>query len=147
MSSLQFFLIDEAKSKGLKFGPPRDGDAGFDLPALESTVIAPGTFAAIRTGVHVAIPNGFVGIVRDRSSLGFRGALTGAGVIDSSYRGEIKILMHNFGTEPLVFEPGDRIAQLVVLSYLPGRQSAAAPSLEALGETERAAAGFGSTGR
>ncbi len=144
---LQFWRSPEAREKNLNFKAPRPGDAGFDIPALEAVTIAPGTSAVIRTGIHLAIPLGYVGLVRDRSSTAMKGAMCGAGVIDASYRGELRVLLYNFGKEPLQFAPGDRIAQLVVIEHLHGDGTMEADSLELLGQTERGSAGFGSTGR
>ena len=142
-----FFLTEEAKKIGINFSSPRQGDAGFDIRCLKVVSIAPGEKTLIETGLHLAIPQGFVGIVRDRSSVAVKGGLTAAGVIDSSYRGEVKILMHNTTKAPLTFEAGEKIAQLVVLQHLTGNALEAAPTLDDLGSTERASGGFGSTGK
>ena len=144
---LRVYRSDDARRAGIEFKQPRDTDAGFDLPSLEEVVIEPGAYALLRTGLHVAIPADWVGIVRDRSSIALRGGLTGAGVIDSSYRGEVKVLMHNLSKEPLAFKRGERIAQMVVVEHLLGSCAEEAPTLDALGETERGSNGFGSTGR
>lgn len=145
---LQFFRTDEARSgESITLKIPRTGDAGFDLPALEPVTIEPGKAKLVRTGIHVAIPLGYVGLVRDRSSTALKGALCGAGVIDASYRGEVKVLLYNFGEQPLVFQPGDRIAQLVCIPHLTGDGAQEVNALEHLGETDRGAGGFGSTGR
>lgn len=145
---LRFFLSEEAKASGINFAAPRPGDAGFDLQSLGEQEIAPRGFALLRTGLHVAIPSGWVGLIRDRSSVALRGGACTAGVIDSSYRGELKIAMHNLSQEPLRFASGERIAQCIVIphfiSELPVVQSA---SLDELGDTARGAAGFGSTGK
>ncbi|MCL4168973.1 UNVERIFIED_CONTAM: hypothetical protein GTU68_001330 [Idotea baltica] len=93
----------------------------------------------------MAVPEGWVAILRDRSSVALRGGVVAGGVIDASYRGEVHVLIHNFGTEVLRFELGERIAQCVVVGHL----SAAfeVEELAELGTTERGSAGFGSTGR
>ena len=145
--TLQFYLSPEAIKQGLKFAGPRAGDAGFDLACLADVTIAPGAREAIRTGVHLAIPHGYVGLVRDRSSVASRGGATVAGVIDASYRGEVKVLMYNLSSDALTFKTGDRVAQLVVIAHLPGDACVEAKSLDALGDTERGEGGFGSTGR
>jgi len=144
---LQYFLSPEAKAAGIQFKAPRELDAGFDIPALEAVSIPAGEFALLRTGIHLAIPEGWVGLVRDRSSVALKGGLTSAGVIDASYRGELKVAFHNFGKDALEFKPGDRIAQILILPHLAGTQSIAVEELETLGETARGAGGFGSTGR
>jgi dUTP pyrophosphatase len=144
---LKYFLNEEARKQGVQLKIPRELDAGFDLPALRDTEVAPGAFALIETGVHLSIPEGWVGLIRDRSSVALRGGLTSAGVIDASYRGEVKVAFHNLGREPLFFKSGDRIAQCLILPHLAGNQSCEVPSLEALGDTERGSGGFGSTGK
>lgn len=143
---MQFFLTTEAVKAGLTLKAPRVGDAGFDIPTLEDVNIPPGVSRLIRTGIHLAIPLGYVGLVRDRSSTAMKGAMCGAGVIDSSYRGELKVLLYNLGSEPLSFKAGDRIAQLVCVPHLIGENTLCVDSLERLGETDRGAGGFGSTG-
>ncbi len=142
-----FYFSDEARAAGLSFKSPRDLDAGFDLPALEDVAISPHSIAVVRTGIHAAIPEGWVGLVRDRSSVAVRGGHTIAGVIDASYRGEIKVAIYNLLQTPLQFSKGERIAQLVVVEHLSGRAGRSVDSLEALGSTDRGAGGFGSTGR
>lgn len=144
---MQFLLSSEAQAAGIKLGVPRELDAGFDLPALENYTIEPGSFSLLRTGIHLGIPENWVGILRDRSSVASRGGVCSAGVIDASYRGEVKVLMHNFGKEPLIFKVGDRIAQCIVMPYLPGSASFQVSTLEELGKTTRGSGGFGSTGR
>lgn len=117
--------------------------AGLDLYAVERVTIRPGGRAAVRTGLAVAIPEGFYGRVAPRSGLALRHGLDVlAGVIDADYRGEILCALVNHGDEPFVVEPGARVAQLIV-------EAIATPSAawaEELEETERGAGGFGSTG-
>jgi dUTP diphosphatase len=124
-----------------------DGDAGYDLHAAEAASIAPGERVSVGTGVAVAIPPGHAGLVVPRSGLAARhgiGVVNAPGLIDSGYRGELRVLLLNTDRESVFeVEPGDRIAQLVVVSV-------AAPELleaDALEETVRGAGGFGSTGR
>ena len=144
----RFFLNDEAKDMGLQFSAPRPGDAGFDLPSLGEQSIPGRGFSLLRTGVHVAIPQGWVGLIRDRSSIALKGGACTAGVIDSGYRGEIKIAMHNLSDSPLVFSKGERIAQCVLVPHFVSELPVVeAESLETLGATSRGAAGFGSTGK
>lgn len=144
---LRFFLSEQACSLGVKLGIPREGDAGFDLASLETFSLDPGESQLVSTGVHFAIPNGWVGIVRDRSSMALRGGTTAAGVIDASYRGEVKVLLRNLGDNVLKIEIGERIAQCLFLPHLSGTDCQGVSSLESLGATERGAGGFGSTGR
>ena len=117
--------------------------AGLDLCAVERLTLGPGARAAVRTGLVVAIPEGFYGRVAPRSGLAVRHGLDVlSGVIDSDYRGEILCLLVNLGTEPFEIEPGARIAQLII-------ESIATPEpvwSEDLSETERGQDGFGSTG-
>ena len=117
--------------------------AGLDLCAVERVTLAPGGRAAVRTGLAVAIPEGFYGRVAPRSGLAVRhGIDVLAGVIDSDYRGEILCALVNHGAEPFEIEPGARVAQLVV-------EAIATPDpgwADDLEETSRGAGGFGSTG-
>lgn len=122
------------------------GDAGLDLHASERCTLAPGERHGVGTGIAVAIPDGYSGLVLPRSGLAARHgiALVNApGLIDSGYRGELKVLLLNTDrSEPFEIEPGDRIAQLVVA---PVAQAEPVEVTE-LDETVRGTAGFGSTG-
>jgi deoxyuridine 5'-triphosphate nucleotidohydrolase len=122
--------------------------AGYDLRAAHDCTLPPGgTATLVRTGIAVALPPSSVGIIKSRSSLAARHNVeVGAGVIDADYRGEIGVLLRNFGTDYFDVRAGDRIAQLVVLPLHP----LGAPqehTLADLGDTERGTGGFGSTGR
>jgi dUTP pyrophosphatase len=123
-----------------------DGDAGLDLHAVEPVTLAPGERAIVGTGIAVEIPPGHAGLVLPRSGLAARHgiALVNApGLIDSGYRGEIRVLLLNTDRAAAFdVEPGDRIAQLVVVPFT------AAEPVEAieLGASARADDGFGSTG-
>lgn len=124
------------------------GAAAIDLHACldEAVVIPAGGQAMIPTGIAAAIPEGYVGIMAVRSSMGIRHGITmanGIGVIDSDYRGPMSVGLYNLREEDYVVQPGDRIAQLLVVPVL-------CPELEIvseLPETERGTGGFGSTGR
>jgi dUTP pyrophosphatase len=124
-----------------------DGDAGYDLHAAEPLTLAPGERAVVGTGIAVAIPDGHAGLVLPRSGLAFKHgiALVNApGLIDAGYRGELRVLLLNTDrAEPFDVEPGDRIAQLVVVKV----ESPELEELELLEETARGGGGFGSTGR
>lgn len=144
---LSFYRSDEAKTKGVTLKAPKEGDAGFDLPSLDEVTIAPNEQVLLRTGIHVAIPIGWVGIVRDRSSVGIKGGLTTAGVIDAGYRGELKVIFRNLSNEAIHFNIGDKVAQLLVIEHLTGDGLKEELILEDLGHTERNQMGFGSTGR
>jgi dUTP pyrophosphatase len=125
---------------------PYPGDAGLDLYALEGGVLAPGARAVIRTGIAVEIPLGQAGLVLPRSGLAARHGVTvvnSPGLIDSGYRGELKVLLLN--TDPrIAFElvPGDRIAQLVLVRI----ETPSPVEVDALGLSDRGTGGFGSTG-
>lgn len=124
------------------------GAAGADLYALTDgpVEIAPGGTALIHTGIALAVPQGYVGLVYARSGLACKRGLAPAnkvGVIDADYRGEVMIFLHNHGTEPQTVEDGERVAQLVIAPYLTAQFQTA----EALDDTARGAGGFGSTGR
>lgn len=146
MQHLSYYLNDVAKQNGVRFSGPALGDAGFDLPCSEETIIEPNTLVAVPTGVHLAIPTGWVGLVRDRSSVALKGGVTSAGVIDAGYRGEVKVVMHNLGQTALRFTPGDRIAQCLLLPHFSGDTVEEVSSLDDLGNTARGQGGFGSTG-
>ncbi len=96
-----------------------DGDAGLDLAACERVELGPGERAVVGTGLAVAIPEGYAGFVQPRSGLAAKkgvGVVNSPGLIDSGYRGEIRVVLLNTDlTETFVAEPGERIAQLVVL--------------------------------
>ena len=122
--------------------------AGADLYALADgpVEIAPGESALIRTGIALAVPRGYVGLVYARSGMACKHGLAPAnkvGVIDADYRGEVMVCLHNHGTQPQTVEDGDRIAQLVVAPYL----TAQFQSVDELDGTERGCGGFGSTRR
>ena len=120
-----------------------DAAAGADLRAREARDLAPGARAAVSTGVSVQIPPGHVGLVWPRSGLAVRhGIDTLAGVIDSDYRGEVRVVLVNHGTEPFHIAPGDRIAQILVQKV----ERVNFAQAESLGETARGESGFGSTG-
>jgi dUTP pyrophosphatase len=123
-----------------------DGDAGLDLYAAHDAQIGPGERASVGTGIAVAIPVGFAGLVLARSGLALRHgiALVNApGLIDAGYRGELRVLLLNTDRES-AFEvaTGDRIAQLLVVAFEP----VAVVEVDALDSSERDARGFGSSG-
>lgn len=130
---------------------PKRGSADAAGADLSACIDAPLTFAPqetqfVPTGISVEIPQGYVGLVFARSSVASKRDLAPAnkvGVIDSDYRGEILVTLHNHGTVSRTIEPGERIAQLVIVPYL----AASFVEADALSETERGSGGFGSTGR
>ncbi len=122
--------------------------AGADLYSAEDAdvVIEPSETKFIGTGLAMEIPEGYVGLVYARSGLACKRGLAPAnkvGVVDSDYRGEIKVALHNHGKEAQTVEKGERIAQMVIAPYLSVNYEEA----DALSETERGEGGFGSTGR
>ena len=128
-----------------------DGSAGVDLINNgETVVIEPnGGTAVLGTGVHVEIPVGSWGLLAARSSLGFKSTtlLTNSiGVIDSTYRGEIKARLINLGTEPVTIERGERFCQLIITNCYLGNWHSV-DKLDDLSETVRGQGGFGSSGR
>lgn len=122
--------------------------AGADLYACldEEFVIQPGKTAFIPTGLAMELPKGFAGLICARSGLACKRGLAPAnkvGVIDSDYRGEFLVALHNHGDTPQTISVGERIAQLLVVPVL----TPAFAECEALDETDRASGGFGSTGK
>ncbi len=122
--------------------------AGADIYALvegESVIIKPGESKMISTGLAFAIPEGFVGLIVARSSLGTKRGLAPAnkvGVIDSDYRGEVRVVLHNHGCESQMVENGERIAQILFVPYY----AANFKVVDELDTTVRGVGGFGSTG-
>lgn len=122
--------------------------AGADLYSAEDAdvVIGPSETKFIGTGLAMEIPEWYVGLVYARSGLACKRGLAPAnkvGVVDSDYRGEIKVALHNHGKEAQTVEKGERIAQMVIAPYLSVNYEEA----DELSETERGEGGFGSTGR
>ena len=124
------------------------GAAALDLHACidEPLTSPPGGQAVVPTGLAVAIPTGYVGILAVRSSMGIRNGVTlsnGIGVIDSDYRGPLGAGLHNLSQTPYTVQPGDRVAQLMVVPVI--REQIA--GVDELPPTRRGSGGFGSTGR
>lgn len=122
------------------------GDAGADLMATVEVTLAPGQRALVPTGVALALPDGYVGLVHPRSGLAARHGLSivnAPGTIDAGYRGEISVLLINHDpTEAVTLHRGDRVAQLVVQRF----ERAEFVEVETLDETARGVGGYGSTG-
>ncbi len=124
------------------------GSAGYDLCACIDApqTIAPGARAVFPSGLAAEIPQGTAGFIFTRSGLGIKKGIhvtNGVGVVDSDYRGEICVGLHNLSDEPYTVQPGERIAQMIILPYF-------APTIvevTSLSETDRGAGGFGSTGK
>ena len=142
---IQFARLDPEASE------PTQGTksaAGWDLRALEKTTVTKGNSTKIRTGLAVAIPDGWEGQIRSRSSLGAKGMImpNGIGTIDSDYRGELLVLATWIGEgESITLEKGERIAQLII-SQVPVTKFSEVDYND-LSDTERGIGGFGSSGR
>lgn len=123
---------------------PRDGDAGYDIASDVDAWVPPGSQLAIGTGARMQIPDGYCGILKSRSGLAAKENIhVAAGVIDSSYRGEILVLLRNEGHSAFTVRIGDRIAQMVIVPVFTGPLRV----MVRLPGTERGEDGFGSTGR
>ena len=123
----------------------RDGDAGADLFASEYAMIHTGERALVRTGIKIAIPYGYVGLVHPRSGLALKHGITvlnAPGTIDSGYRGEVGVILYNSGPDIFIVNPGDRIAQLVIQKV----STVEFEVVDVLTESDRGEGGFGSTG-
>ena len=117
-------------------------DAGYDLRTPKGFRIESGGAQTIDTGVHIQIPEGYVGFLKSKSGLNVKFGLTGEGVIDSGYTGSIRVKLYNHSDSIKLFGKGDKIIQLVLLPIIK-------PEIEivdSLEETERGDNGFGSTG-
>lgn len=147
---VRFALTDEAKAAGLPF-PERkhEGDAGFDLRAFFMT----GAYQAgttddflIDTGIKVAIPPGYCGLIRERSSWAKHGLRISGGIVDATYRGSIKVICTGYNTARRILardEDHPRFAQLLIVPVWQG----GVEYVDSLDETERGAGGLGSTGQ
>lgn len=126
-------------------------DAGFDLYADDDVFIKEGETAVVPTGLGLSIPSGLYGKIEDRSSLASIGLRTGAGIVDSGYAGEIRVVLHNLNNKTdstyrgqgYLVKKGQRVAQLVIQAVIPVRLV----EVEKLETSERGTNGFGSTGR
>lgn len=122
------------------------GAAGMDLSTVERFTIEPGGYHLVDTGLAMQLPTGYEAQIRPRSGLAAKHGITvlnSPGTIDSDYRGPVKVILINHGTEPQMFMCPDRIAQMVIAKV----SSPLCVEAAVLSDTERAAAGFGSTGK
>lgn len=119
------------------------GDAGLDVFSSIDYVLGTGEVKPIPTGIKVAVPEGHVGLIWDKSGISLKGVHRLAGVIDSGYRGEVRVVMVNLGDEPFVIEKGMKIAQLLIQPVV----ELEVIETEDLEETSRGEKGFGSTGK
>jgi len=121
-----------------------DGAAGYDLQSIESCVILPGKRAVVATGISLELPHGVYGRIAPRSGLAVKhGIQVGAGVVDSDYRGEVKVVLFNHDSNPYLIKSGYRIAQLIM-------ERCETPEVEEIfdtSDTQRGEGGFGSTGQ
>lgn len=124
--------------------PERAGanEAGIDFFSAEEKMLLPGTITLINTGIGVEIPDGHVGVLKDRSSMGVKGLHVLGGVIDSTYRGEVKVIISNFTHQTYKIGLGDKITQMLVLQY----RSETLNEVQNLSDSTRGTKGFGSTG-
>jgi dUTP pyrophosphatase len=121
------------------------GDAGLDLVSIESKAIAPGESQLVRTGIAIELPPGTEAQVRPRSGLALKHQITvlnTPGTIDEGYRGEVGVILINHGSQSFQVEPGMRIAQMVIASFI----SVTVEAVESLDDSDRGMEGFGSTG-
>jgi dUTP pyrophosphatase len=118
------------------------GDAGLDLFSVVDRVLGPGEVFAVPTGIQVAIPAGFVGLVWDKSGISLKSVHRLAGVVDAGYRGEVQVVMINLGKEPFAIKSGMKIAQMLIQPVA----GVAIVESGTLDDTSRGDGGFGSTG-
>lgn len=120
-----------------------DWDAGADLRTPVALTIHAGNSIVVDTGVHVEIPNGYVGMLKSKSGLNVNGCVCTEGVIDAGYTGSIKVRIYNHGTHPKAFSPGDKVTQLVIMPV----EVPKFEQVDSISGGERGDNGFGSTGR
>ena len=133
-------MLDEGAKMPTK---AHDADAGFDLYAPRAFTVLRGASTIVDTGVHIEIPKGYVGFLKSKSGLNVKYGITGEGVIDAGYTGSIVAKLYNDGGNPVRFEEGQKIIQIVFLPI---------PEVEleltdSFAETERGENGFGSSGK
>lgn len=118
-------------------------DAGLDVYCVEETIIPPHTTLKVSTGIAYEVPDGYCVFAWDKGSIGSKGIKTLGGVLDSGYRGELFIPMHNLNDEPYTFEAGHKIAQMVIQKV----ELWEVEESDELSETKRGTGAFGSTGK
>lgn len=140
--TVKYMLMDGIAPEG-QFVKAHDTDAGYDIKSAEAASLLPGERALLSTGLRVAVPRGYAGIIKSRSGLAVRQGLeAGAGVIDSGYRGQVCVLVHNLSAATVQVNRGDRIAQMCIVRLHDG----ACQQVDDLDSTDRGTDGFGSTG-
>lgn len=122
------------------YGHP--GDAGLDLYSAVECVLGPCSVFAVPTGIKMAIPRGYVGLVWDKSGISLKSVHRLAGVVDAGYRGEVQVVMINLGREPFEIKAGMKIAQMLIQPVI----SMSIIETDELDDTSRGEGGFGSTG-
>jgi dUTP pyrophosphatase len=144
--SEEFFAVQRLRPDATLPTRAYAGDAGMDLYAVEATTIWPGQRASVGTGIAVEIPEGQAGLVLPRSGLAAKHGISlvnAPGLIDAGYRGELRVLLLNTDAEQsFAVEPGDRIAQLVLVDI----RTPAVREVSELASSERGGGGFGSSG-
>jgi dUTP pyrophosphatase len=121
-----------------------EDDAGFDLFAIEDSLVKRGERVAIHTGIAMEIPQGYVGLIWDKSGIAMKeGIKTVGGVVDSAYRGEVMIGVINFGEKDYTFLKGHKVAQMLIQK----KETMQFEEVEDLSDTKRGTGGFGSTGK
>ena len=123
-------------------GYAHEGDAAMDLYSVETTTIQPATVNKIKTGIAVAIPLGYWGLIKDKSGRAASGLHCLGGVIDAGYRGELMVVVTNHHSSPLTIAAGEKVAQLVIQKV----EHPEMVEVEELDTTARSTGGFGSTG-
>lgn len=142
---MRIYRNEKLRALGFDFQTPRSGDAGYDIYAIDKYDVAQMQRVVVETGLHLEIPIGYAGVVKDRSSVAAAGLHCLAGVIDSSYRGELKVLIVNLGQSAYTIQIGQKIAQLL-LAPVHVEEISLVESLEELSASKRGTGGFGSTG-
>lgn len=132
----------QVKYNGKINEPQHDGDAGYDIRAVDGATLKPHSYAVINTGLRMAIPKGFHAEVRPRSGLMMKGIQAGLGTVDSGYRGEVRVVLFNHSAEYFEVLPDMRIAQIVFIKHdLPDLKE-----VKEMPGSDRGDGGFGSTG-
>jgi dUTP pyrophosphatase len=140
---ITFNYVDESEHGLENLFKTHKEDAGLDIRSNEDTYIQPQSSILVKTGLYLQIKEGFVGLIWPRSGLSVKHKIEiGAGCIDASYRGEIKIHLYNYSNQIFIVNKGDRIAQLLTLPIYNGLYKRS----EMLTETDRGKKGFGGTG-
>ena len=118
-------------------------DAGFDLRTPVHTVVSQRSAAEIDTGVHVEIPAGYVGMIKSKSGLNHKHGIVAEGVVDAGFTGSIKVKLYNHSGTPIIFEPGEKITQIVFIPI----PEVELHEVKEFGNYERGDNGYGSSGR